>query len=137
MEQPLLIPVPGGYLLTQQYRYTWQADNVRYRITIPSGFQLDGASVPRILWTVTGITPDGLHRPAALLHDFIYRHHGRIPTGSMHRMEAGRWVVVEKPNWTRIQADQLFARILREVGVGKFRRRLMFIGVRLAGWASW
>ena len=38
---------------------------VRRRILIPKGFVYDGASVPRLVWTLSGILPDGLIRAAA------------------------------------------------------------------------
>lgn len=137
IKQPDLIPIQSGYYLAKDYVYEWHDRGRDYRITIPKGFECDGASVPRILWTLTGITPDGYHRPAALVHDYLYRHHGRIPQGRVQIMDhLRRWHAVNKA-WTRESADKLFARILRELGISKFRRRLMYIGVRLGGWTSW
>lgn len=138
MKQPVLIPIRTGYMLASDYVYTWSDRGRNYRIVITRGFECDGASVPRLLWTLTGITPDGYHRPAALVHDYLYRHHGCLPEGSMQVMDfvTRSWLPIHS-QWSREQADKLFARILRELGIGKFRRRIMYIGVRLGGWLSW
>lgn len=136
--QPIMVPVLGRgtrYQLLSPYPYTWYVDGRFLRLTVPAGVITDGASVPRILWSITGITPDGLHRPAALIHDWLYACRGIV---TVHRRWDGSSVY--EPVWTvwsREQADRLFARILREVGVGKFRRRLMYLGVRAGGWLPW
>ncbi|WP_232289498.1 DUF1353 domain-containing protein [Verrucomicrobium spinosum] len=146
--QPILIPVriPGEgswYRLIRPWRYVWDLpDGTRQCLVVPRGFCLDGASVPRLLWTLTGITPDGLHRAAAVAHDYLYRHAGKLPAG-VHRVlspgvgwETAGWKDAAHV-WTREEADRLFARLLRECGVGKRRRRIMYLGVRLGGWMSW
>lgn len=147
--QPLLIPIraPGDdalYRLTQDWSYDWVEPvfDTPLRLTVPKGFETDGASVPRLLWTLVGITPDGLHRAAAVAHDFIYRYSGHLPAGS-HQLQMQ--VQMPMPSsmrdtghlWTRKEADRLFARILRECGVSKTRRRIMYLGVRIGGWRSW
>lgn len=50
-------------------------------ITIPKGFEYDGASVPRALWSITGICPFGWVLPAALIHDFTYVNEGNLGQG--------------------------------------------------------
>lgn len=141
--QPLLIPIRALgddplYRVVRAWRYEWEMeDGTELCLMIPKGFEVDGASVPRLLWTLTGITPDGLHRAAALAHDYIYRYSGHMPTGAhvFHRQGKG-WLDTGHM-WTREEADRLFARILRECGVSKTRRRIMYLGVRLGGWRSW
>lgn len=142
LEQPLLVPIraPGDdplYRVVQPWRYQWELPGrAVQRLIIPRDFEVDGASVPRLLWTLTGITPDGLHRAAALAHDFLYRYAGHLPAGGHQVRLPGGWVDAGHL-WTREEADRLFARILRECGVGRFRRRLMYLGVRLGGWRAW
>ncbi|MBX3747302.1 MAG: DUF1353 domain-containing protein [Verrucomicrobiae bacterium] len=133
-----MIPVPGRgarYSLVQPYSYQWSLGDRDLRIIVPRGTISDGASVPRVLWTITGITPDGLHRPAALVHDWFYRHRGEVMVG---RRWAGcsHWESLVT-HWTRDESDRLFARLLRESGVSKPRRRLMYLGVRVGGWMAW
>jgi hypothetical protein len=138
IEQPHIIPIRlpdfrEGYRLAHDFVYEWEAENALWKIFIPAGFEYDGASVPRFLWTLLGISPDGLHRAAALVHDWLYRHAGLLPDGSF-------WKDGHQVNsfpWQREQVDKLFANMLAEYGVGKFRRRSMYLGVRAGGWRAW
>jgi hypothetical protein len=142
LEQPLLVPIraPGDdplYRVVQPWHYHWELPGrPPQRLTVPRDFEVDGASVPRFLWTLTGITPDGLHRAAALAHDSLYRYAGHLPAGA-HQIHLTDGWADSGHLWTREEADRLFARILRECGVGRTRRRLMYLGVRLGGWRSW
>jgi hypothetical protein len=143
MKQPLNIPVmlpdgDEGYKLIEAYSYTWKhTDGFQRVITVPNGFVYDGASVPRLVWTLSGITPDGLIRSAALVHDFIYRYEGRLPLNHYGVVFDGVYKDISKNRWARIDADRLFARIMREAGVPKLKRRAAYLGVRAGGWASW
>ena len=135
--QPKIIPIrlhngAEGYRLCDTYAFEWDAEGAIWRIVIPEGFEYDGASVPRLLWSLIGISPDGLHRAAALVHDWLYRHAGELPLGSFWRDDE----VIES-HWQRHQADKLFANILALSGVGRTKRRLMYLGVRLGGWMAW
>lgn len=119
LEQPDIRPTgPGEYTLYTEYRY--DKKTVPYRMLwIPAGFKYDGASVPRFLWSVSGIRPDGLIRAAALIHDFIYRYAG--------------WNGL----YTRKQADALFRHIIREAGLGWWTAVRAYRAVRLFGWIPW
>ncbi len=143
MRQPLNTPVMlkggnEGYKLVEAYPYSWvHTDKVQRVITVPEGFLYDGASVPRLVWSLSGITPDGLIRAAALVHDFIYRHEGRLPRNSYGVLLNDRYVDYSDHRWQRVDADRLFARIMREAGVPTLKRRAAYLGVRAGGWASW
>lgn len=139
--QPLVIPILGVddaplYRVIRTWNYHWEFEGRNFQLTVPRDFECDGASVPRLLWTLIGVTPDGLHRAAAMAHDYLYRYAGRVPLGQHHELVRDRWMRVDYP-WSRKEADKLFARILRECGVGKVRRRLMYLGVRIGGGRSW
>ena len=86
-------------------------------LTVPAGFESDGASVPRFFWRI--VFPPGEQGAvrADFLHDFIYRTH---PEG-----------------WTREQADELFRELLIDDGVSRFSAALAYYGVRLFGGSSW
>ena len=132
MRQPVNIPVGARqYELVETYGYGWDKDGVSHELVVPRGFRYDGASVPRALWSLIGLRPDGLVRAAALLHDWIYRHGGRLPPGSYRRDDG------EGGDWTREATDRLFARVMRESGVSKLKRRLAYLGVRVGGRRSW
>jgi hypothetical protein len=80
----------------------------RERFVVPAGFRTDFASVPRVL---TWLVPrTGKHNRAAVLHDWLTR----------------------QPDVSRKDADGIFLRVLRELGVPPVRRRLMYLGVRIS-----
>ncbi len=136
-KQPDVLPVTDKiYRLDEDYSYCWIKNSIENRISIPAGFRYDGASVPRLLWTITSIRRDGLIRAAALVHDWIYIHAGRLPEGSHQYKVGGNWVDVYG-RWKRKQADLLFARLMREADYSKTKRRLAYLAVRVFGRFSW
>lgn len=95
-----------------------------YDLTIPAGFTLDLASVPRALWVVMSNTDLGLIGP--LVHDFLYEHQGRVR----------QWT--EKPReYTRAESDGVFNDVMRLEGVATWRRQLGYRAVRWFGWLAW
>ena len=89
----------------------------RNELTVPAGFESDGASVPRFFWRIVFPPGDSQALRAAILHDYIYREH---PAG-----------------WSRADADRLFFDVLTADGVPKTRAKLAYWGVRLFGKGSW
>lgn len=82
------------------------------RFEVPAGFRTDFASVPRIFQML--IPKNGGHDAPAIVHDYFYR---MKPFGI-----------------SRLDADRLFLRMMKEVGVNKVRRTLMYCAVRIMGW---
>jgi len=39
---------------------------------VPAGFVTDGASIPKVLWSVIGSPMTGKYVPVAVLHDYLY-----------------------------------------------------------------
>lgn len=139
--QPHNVPVSErDYELAEDYAYEWMHKGEVYRIFIPKGLIYDGASVPRIVWTISGLTPDGLLRAGALVHDFIYMHKGVLPPGSWQReTHVGFekvWIDMYT-KWNRKQADAMLQRILEESGVSAYRRTLAYSAVRMFGGKYW
>lgn len=139
--QPEVVPIksPDGgplYKVSRRWVYQWDHEGRRCRLVIAAGTEFDGASVPWWLWTVARIPPDGLHRAAALAHDVVYRFGGHLPEG-VHQVQTYRGWRNVAHCWSRAEADRLFARILRECGVSRWRRRVMYRAVRLCGWMHW
>lgn len=128
-----------SFRLLEVARYTWwnplgapDPERDLLRLEVPEGFTHDFASVPRVLWMLISPLDLGL---ASLFHDWLYRAGGRVTTLRWDRTD-GRWDPVEDP-WSRRYADELFARMMREQGVPKWRRRAAYLAVRLAGGSSW
>jgi hypothetical protein len=80
-------------------------------ITIPSHFQTDLASVPRIFWAL--LPPTGAYEKAALVHDY----------GCVELARGTCWA-------SSRDVDGLFRRVMREEGVGLVTRWAMWAGVR-------
>ena len=79
---------------------------------IPAGMQTDFASVPRpFVWLIPRY---GVYTKAAILHDYLWRQHAK----------AG------KMTWA--DADGIFRRAMRELGVAFLRRWLTWSAVRMA-----
>jgi len=139
--QPLITPHPeiiGDYVLLEDFIYEWKKRGKHQRIIIPAGFEFDLASVPRIFWTPTGISPDRLRWTAPLIHDFLYEHKGNLPQGSYQIWDDDlNGFVNSKDIWTRKNSDKMFCRLMREDGIGKFKRRMAYRAVRIGGWYAW
>jgi len=140
LNQPHMVPVrtvdgKEMYRLEADYTFSWFAESTGWKLVVPAGFISDGASVPRV-GALLGIYPDGLHRAAALVHDWLYRWRGEVPPEQFLKNDGHGWVPV-RVGWTRAQVDKLFANMLAVAGVGRARRRLMYLAVRAVGWLFW
>jgi hypothetical protein len=94
-------------------------------ITVPGGFLFDLSSVPRLFWPL--IAPFELSIAAPLLHDFLYRHGGNLPDGS----------VAPPRTYTRAQVDRMFRTIMEAEAVPTWRRVLAYLAVRAFGRTAW
>ena len=125
------------FLLLEPATYLWwhpldAPDAALHRLVVPPGFDHDFASVPRLLWFLISPFDLGL---ASIFHDYLYRHGGAVETGRWDPATAG-WAPVDRP-WNRERSDALFARIMREQGVARWRRRWAYRAVRLLGGGAW
>ena len=92
---------------------------------IPAGFRCDLASIPRLARFATGLEQRGIHDPASLLHDWLYRNGGTVSRYG-------------KPfNYDREFADKQFRSIMRRVGVKSWHCQAAYAGVYAAGWLHW
>jgi hypothetical protein len=117
--------------LLPPYRYAYEEGGKSYRITVPAGFEHDGASVPKVVWSL--YRPHKLDR-AAVFHDLIYKRGGALEPGEHQLLDGEDWVDVDR-QWSRDEADLLFKRLLKldPNGPGLVHRRLAYLGVRSAG----
>lgn len=83
------------------------------KITVPAGFITDFASIPPWAWIVA--TKLGPWNRPAILHDYLYF----------------------SAIFDRKTADLLFLAAMRDRRVVRWRRKLMYIAVRIGGWPSW
>ena len=83
-------------------------------ITVPENFRSDGASMPRFFWRLIGHPFDMQYLREAILHDWLYR---------------------TQP-CSRALADRIFYALLAGK-VKPWRRKLIYLGLRLGGWVAW
>ena len=80
-------------------------------ITVPEGFTTDFASVPR-LPVAYAIFGDVAHAPA-VIHDYLY----------------------SETVYARSDCDAVFLEAMEAAGISWWKRRMMWLAVRAAGWA--
>jgi len=78
----------------------------------PFGAETDFSSIPRVAWTILGVTPTSHQvRRAGVIHDHLYK------TGELSRADS----------------DQLFYDMVRAEGLGYIRGQLCFQALRAFG----
>jgi hypothetical protein len=116
---------PTVWALTRPLVWTGDRDT----FTVPEGFRTDFATVPRFLhWLVL---PYGAYTRAAVLHDYLLD----IVADERARVEwraNGRGPGAFRPPLTSRDADGIFRRAMRDLGVPWSKRWVMWAAVRLA-----
>ena len=64
------------WILVEDYLFQFTLRGRTYTILIPKGFIWDGASIPRVAWSLIGATNGGPMLLPSLLHDVLYRSSG-------------------------------------------------------------
>lgn len=138
--QPSLKPVRAGisanafnYKQVGRWSFQFEIDKVKYRGSVPSGWISDGTSIPQAVWSISGITRDGLERASAWGHDWQYSHVGRVV---LEYYNKSAWVHVDRI-LSREEADNIFYQGLLKSGVDEKRAKLMFDMVRKFGGHVW
>ena len=112
-KKPLFVKNSVNVLLIDK-RKNWY-----YHFDIESGYDYDGASIPRFLWRIVGSKENIEFKIAALIHDVLCENHNYV-------------------NHDRYFADRVFEKLLEVGDVGPFRRWLMFHSVdnfqKFCGW---
>lgn len=128
MKQPNITPIKESgqlYVLAEEYKIDIRRFGGLKNLRIPKGFRYDGASVPRWLWSLSGLSRDGIHRAAALVHDYLYENKG-FQENDKHEY----WL-------TRKEVDKVFREMLIDVGVADHRVFLAYWGARIGGHFYW
>ena len=114
----------GKWRLLTDYRA--RDERMDCTLIIRGGFEFDLASIPRILWGKVG--PHELSILAPLCHDALYRHGG----------QSGEYLtlVPSEREYTRRDADKLFANQMGAEGVPWWRVKLAYRAVRWFGGKS-
>lgn len=116
-ELPRLIALPPTYKLFKvpnAFEYHVGSEFSLDIVYIPQDFVCDVASIPPIFYSLIG-GPLGQYAPAAVVHDRLYRIQAR----------------------PRKEADQIFLEAMSVLGVSFWKRRAMYLAVRIGGWHPW
>ena len=114
-EKPAIRPLKGtDYVLVEDFYFPATVGGWDVVVHVAPSFRTDGASIPRLLWRVLGSPYDPDVIAAAIAHDALYR--GEIVP--------------------RKDADAAFLALMAENGVRRRKRLLLWLGVRLFGWAT-
>lgn len=141
LKQPHIEPHPtksGVFILIDDFSYEWFKEGKRYQLNEFAGFEFDLASVPWLARAITGFTPSSFKWTPPFWHDAGYEYKGRFPPGHFRIWDEDLqgWVNLDQ-EWKRSQVDKLFCRLMREDGVGRWKRRMAYRAVRLGGWVAW
>lgn len=114
IDELLLSPLGDGktFILRKSFSYYLENDK-KTIITVPAGFDSDGASVPRLFWVV--IPRWGRYGKAAILHDYLYR----------------------TKKYSRKQCDDIMLEAMCVLNVPAWERRVIYHSLRFFGWGGW
>jgi len=122
---PLIVEVmPSGkrFKLFFDFSYYWKRKGVTIRVK--RGFETDFASIPQPFhWLISKL---GRYNKPSVLHDAVYQ------------LE---FTLLNTPDdvfsLTRADADLLLLDAMADFGVVKWKRTLLYYGVRIGGWMAW
>ncbi len=113
----------ADYVLAAPYRVSFVLDHQPLSIEVPAGLITDLSSVPRAVWSMTGIGRVGPHLEASIVHDFLYIAWQDLddhrPTDADRRF-----------------ADEILMAGMECAGVGWVDRQLIYGAVRTFGGAA-
>jgi len=95
----------------------------------PDGIMTDGASIPRFFWRVIGHPMQLPYVKAAIIHDAGY-----LGVLRWFSQTGNTWI--EKA-YTRKDVDDIFLSLMEQLGLSWWRRRAMYLAVRLFGGRYW
>ena len=90
-------------------------ESLGYKITVKKGFDFDGASIPKWLWSIYGSPLNGNYVVASLIHDGLY---------------ASQKV-------SKKVSDKIFLDIMKQSNVGYIKRTSMYLAVKIFGGKDW
>ena len=90
-------------------------ESLGYSVTVKNGFDFDGASIPKWLWSIYGSPLNGTYVVASLIHDALY---------------ASQKV-------SKSVSDKIFLDIMKQSNVGYIKRISMYLAVRVFGGKDW
>ena len=90
-------------------------ESLGYSITVKKGFDFDGASIPKWLWSIYGSPLNGDYVVASLIHDGLYA----------------------SQKISKSLSDKVFLDVMKQSKVGYIKRTSMYLAVKLFGSKDW
>ncbi len=90
-------------------------ESLGYSVTVKKGFDFDGASIPKWLWSLYGSPLNGNYVVASLIHDGLY---------------ASQKV-------TKCVSDKIFLDVMKQSNVEYIKRTSMYLAVKIFGGKDW
>ena len=90
-------------------------ESLGYSVTVKNGFDFDGASIPKWLWSIYGSPLNGNYVVASLIHDGLY---------------ASQKV-------SKRVSDKIFLDVMKQLNVGYIKRTSMYLAVKMFGGKDW
>lgn len=100
------------YRVIRKYRAVLPNNDM---IEVKAGFVYDGASIPRLFWSLIGSPFTGTHTRAAFIHDALYA----------------------AESYDRKICDWIFLQILQKHGCSWIKRNTLWLAVRIFGGFVW
>ena len=116
--EPLTLWVSSRNMTLQEDFYYIDPNGRRW--DAPTGSCLNGATIPRALWSTVGAPYVGKYRRASVVHDVAV---GELCNPDVTREE-------------RKKADRMFYHACRHDGCSKFFASILYVGVRFGTWSS-
>lgn len=121
--------LPRKEILERGLPLRWWAEHTKdllvhihgIQIVVPTGFLTDGASIPRIIWSILSDTDPDILYPS-YPHDLLYTLQGRLS---------------ETVILTRDESDQIIRDLMVEIGAPKWKADQVYFQLRLWGWVNW
>lgn len=109
-----------------------------FAFKVPKGFGTDGASIPRIFWTIIAPFDRRILLPSQP-HDFLYEKRGIHIEGVIYNKIEDRIVQegVILDRVSRREADQVIREKMESFGAGLIMRWVVYCAVRVGGWWPW
>jgi hypothetical protein len=101
--------------VAQAFKYFIGSEDSQQWVTVPAGYLTDGASVPRVFWSL--LPPWGTYGQAAVVHDLLCEYLSIVDHGQVQAI-------------TRERADQIFNEAMRVLGVPQATRLSISEGVK-------
>jgi hypothetical protein len=95
----------------------WHRSGVINRVIVPEGFISDGASIPKWIWPILGPPIGSKHLIPSIIHDYLCEQATCYSE--------------------RVLGDAVFFKLLRDFDIPRWKRTLMYIGVRVQGHFTW